>query len=348
VKEWKFGIVGGGLIADFHARAIADIPNARLVGCYNRTFEKAQRLAEKYHCKAFADLRELLSQEDLDIVTIATASGAHMEPAVAAAQAGKHVICEKPLEVTLERIDAMIEAHKRAGTRFGGIFQNRFVEALTPLKEAVRSGRFGTITYAGVYVPWWRGDEYYKDSWHGTWKLDGGGALMNQSIHMIDLLLHVVGPVDSVAGFVGKGGHPQIETEDTAVAAVRFANGVLGLIYGTTASYPGRFKQLEITGTRGTVVYVEDSFTVWQFADEQPKDEQIRRRFGKVQSKGGVSDPAAIGHECHRRNFESFIKAVEQGRDFEISAEEARKSVELILAIYEAARQQKVVKLPRG
>ncbi len=345
MKVWNFGIVGAGLIADFHARTIADIPNAKLVACCDKILDKAEKLADKYSCQAFDNYDDMFEMAELDIVTIATPSGLHKEPAIAAAKAGKHVICEKPLEVTLERIDAMIEAHKKAGTLLGGVFQNRFTDAQSVLKKAIKSGRFGTITYAGVYVPWWRTDEYYKDSWHGTWKLDGGGALMNQSIHMVDMLCDLMPPVDSVQAYTAKLGHPQIEAEDTAVAVLRFINGALGVIYGTTASYPGQFKRFEITGTKGTVVYLEDSFTVWQFADERPEDEQIRKQFGKVKGGGGVADPAAISHELHRRNFKTFIDTLESGKDFALSGTEARKAVELILAIYKAAKDQKLVKL---
>ncbi|MFQ6035917.1 MAG: Gfo/Idh/MocA family protein, partial [Sedimentisphaerales bacterium] len=195
------------------------------------------------------------------------------------------------------------------------------------------------------YVPWWRTDEYYKDSWHGTWKLDGGGALMNQSIHMVDMLCDLMPPVESVHAFTATLGHPQIETEDTAVAVLRFTSGALGIIYGTTASYPGQFKRFEITGTKGTVVYLEDSFTVWQFAEEKPEDEQIRKQFGQVKGLGGVADPAAITHELHARNFKAFIDALESDKDFPLTGTEARKAVELILAIYKAAKEQREIKL---
>jgi len=216
---------------------------------------------------------------------------------------------------------------------------------MKPLGEAVASGRFGTITFAGVFVPWWRPDEYYKDSWHGTWKLDGGGALMNQSIHMIDMLVSLMPPIESVNAFAAHPGHRRIEAEDTAVAALRFSNRALGLIYGTTASYPGQAKRLEITGTKGTVVYLEDSFALWQFADERSEDADIRARFGPSLKKGGASDPGAIDYENHKRNFAAFLKALETGGDFEISGPEARKSVEIILAIYESGRTGKSVRI---
>jgi len=345
MKTWNFGIIGAGLIADFHARAIGDVPNAKLIGCCDKIPQRAKNLADKFNVRAFDDYEDMLKSDQIDIVTIATPSGFHKEPTVAAAKAGKHVICEKPMDITLKRIDAMIEAHEKSGTRLGGIFPYRFNEMMVPLREAINSGRFGVITYASVYVPWWRTDEYYKDSWHGTWKLDGGGALMNQSIHMVDMLCDVMPPIESLQAFTAKLGHPQIETEDTAVAVLRYTNGALGVVYGTTASYPGQFRRFEITGTKGTVINVENSITLWQFADEKPQDEQIRKKFGKIEGGGGVADPAAISYKNHTLNFKAFLNALESGEEFWIDGREARKAVEVILAIYKSAREQKLVKL---
>ncbi len=344
MKTWNFGIIGAGLIADFHARAIGDLPNAKLLGYCDKIADRAEQLADKYGVRAFKDYQQMLDSDDIDIVTIATPSGFHAEPTIAAAEAGKHVICEKPLEITLERIDAMIEAHEKAGTYLGGIFPYRFNDMTEPIREAINSGRLGTITYAGIYVPWWRTDEYYKDSWHGTWKLDGGGALMNQSIHMVDMLCDLMPPIESVQAFTAALGHT-IETEDTAAAAIRYNNGALGIIYGTTASYPGQFRRFEISGTKGTIINVENSITVWQFADEKPEDKEILAKFGQIEGGGGVSDPAAISYENHTRNFKAFLEALEAGEKFWIDGHEARKAVEVILAVYKSAKEQRPVKI---
>lgn len=344
MKTWNFGVVGAGVIAGFHAAAINEIQNAKLLGFFDHIPERAKNLAEKYSSKVYKNYDQMLCDPEIDIITIATPTGAHAEPAIAAAKAGKNVICEKPLEVTLEKIDSIIEAHKKAGTLLGCIFQNRFTDAMKPLRDAIEDGRFGRITYTGVYVPWWRSDEYYKDSWHGTWKLDGGGALMNQSIHMIDMLCDLMPPVESIQAFTGTLTH-KIETEDTAAAVLRFTNNALGIIYGTTSSYPGQFKRFEITGTKGTAIYTEEIFTVWQFADEQQQDQKIRERFGTVKNIGAVADHTDISHENHKRNFIAYLKALESGSKFQLSGEEGRKAVELILAIYQSAREQKLIKL---
>jgi UDP-N-acetyl-2-amino-2-deoxyglucuronate dehydrogenase len=339
MKTWNFGIIGAGTIADFHARAIKDIDNAKLIGFCDTVPERAKLLAEKYHCTAYNDYQSLLQNNEIDIVTIATPSGFHKEPTIAAAKTGKHVLCEKPLEITLDHIDEMIEAHQKSNTYLGGIFNYRYDDIVEVIKNTIQSGRFGTITAASIYVPWWRSDEYYKDSWHGTLKLDGGGALMNQSIHMIDLLCYLMGDIESLQAFTTSLGHSQIEAEDTAVAILRFKNKALGLIYGTTSSYPGQPRRLEITGTKGTIIQLEDGLAFWKFQDETAEDDEIRERFKKIGDKGGSSDPAAIPHFLHTRNFKAFLWAIERGEKFEIDGQTARKAVEVILSIYKSAKE---------
>lgn len=343
MRIWRIGIAGTGMISDFHARAIESLPNARLAGFANIRAEGARVMAGKYGVKAFESISSMLQSDELDIVMIATPSGAHMEHAVEAARCGKHVLCEKPIEISLGRIDAMIEAHRKAGTCLGGIFNFRFEETTRIIREAVNAGRLGTITCASVHVPWWRSDAYYE-GWHGTWQLDGGGAMMNQSIHMVDLLQYIMGAVESIAAFTSRLGHPQIETEDAAVSILKFKNQALGMIYGTTASFPGQFRRMEITGTKGTIVLVENSLQTWQFDEMKPGDEQIIREHGSIRSGSGVSDPKAISFVNHARNIASFIQSIEEGRKFEIDGEEARKSVSIILDIYRSAKEGKVIR----
>lgn len=344
MKTWNFGIIGSGMIADFHAKSIQSLPNARLTGICGLNPKKTLALADRYSCRSFESTTDMLKNAEIDIVTIATPSGAHLEPAIEAARHGKHVICEKPMEITLDRIDKMIEAHEKSGTCLGGIFNYRYNDAVKVLKDNVDSGRFGTISFASVHVPWWRSDEYYKSSWRGTWNLDGGGALMNQSIHMIDMLQFVMGPVKSIQAYMATIAH-DIEVEDTAVSILQFENKALGLIYGSTASFPGQFRRIEITGNKGTAVLVENSFKVWQFADETETDRDIRSKFGDIEGGGGTSDPSAIPFHLHAKNFAAFIQSIELGKTFEISGQEARKSVEIVLAIYRSAREKSIIRL---
>jgi len=345
LKTWNIAIVGAGVIADFHAKAIGDLGNGKLAGFFDLAVERAAQLAQKYSVKAYNTLDQLLGDPGVDVIAIATPSGAHMEPAIAAAHAIIHVLCEKPLEITLKRVDAMIDAHKKAGTLLGGIFQSRFCEGLQPIRNAVKAGRFGTITYAGAYVPWWRVDAYYTGSWHGTWKLDGGGALMNQSIHRIDLLCSLMPPVESVMAYTAHQAHPQHQPEDTAVAGLRFQGGALGIIYGTTGSFPGLPMRLEISGTKGTAIYVDDSLTTWQFAEETPEDEQIRKKYSQVRAVGGSSDPTAIPYHNHTANYRAFLSALDNKTSFEVNAEEAKKSIRVIRAIYLSAQQNRQILL---
>lgn len=340
MKKWNFGIVGAGMIADFHAKAIQSLPNATLVGISSNTPEKTRAIAEKYKCLAFKSNEEMLQSPEIDIITVATPSGAHLEPAIMAAKNGKHAIVEKPVEITLDRIDQMIAAHTQAGTQLGGVFNFRFNDAVQLLKKTVDAGRFGTISHASVQVPWWRKPEYYAGNWRGTWKLDGGGALMNQSIHMVDMLQYLMGPLASLQAYTATIAH-DIEVEDTATAVVQFKNKALGTIYGSTASFPGQLRRIAITGTKGTAVLVENSFTVWEFADQTEEDKAVLTKF-RNDSTGGASDPSAIPFEPHARNFAAFMAALDENRPFEIDGTEARKAVEIILAIYQSAKEKRV------
>ena len=336
------------MISEFHGKAISAIPGARVVAVFSRDAAKARRRAEQLGARAYADYGEFLKDEDLAIVSICTPSGAHLEPAVAAARAGKHVMNEKPVEVTLERADAIIAACERAGVKLGVIFQSRFSEAAGLLKRAIDAGRFGRLTLGDAYVKWHREQSYYDSgAWRGTKALDGGGALINQSIHAVDLLQWLMGPVGAVAAFAGRLIHERIEVEDAAVAAVRFANGALGAIEGTTSVWPGHLKRIEIGGSAGSAVIEEESILAWKFKDERPEDALIRGKFASATtSGGGAGDPAAINFTGHRRQFEDFMRAIETDGSPLVDGPEGRKALEVVLAIYESARTGRVVELP--
>ncbi|MFT4015645.1 MAG: Gfo/Idh/MocA family oxidoreductase [Agriterribacter sp.] len=343
MKIWNIGIIGAGMVADFHARSIQHLPNAKLAGFCDNGSGRAMALAEKYNCTFFADYHAMLRSSDIDIVNIVTPSGTHMEPAIEAAENGKHVLCEKPLDISLERIDAMIAVHKKTGTYLGGIFNYRFTGGVQLLKKAIDENRFGIITHVSVEVPWWRDDKYYSNSWRGTWKTDGGGALMNQSIHMVDLLQYLAGPVESLYAYTATLGH-KIEAEDTATAILKLKNKALGNIYGSTASFPGQSRKITITGTKGTAAMEDNTIKVWQFAEKKAGDDAILQQAGNA-SAGGASDPASIPFELHASNIEAFIKALDENRPFEIDGEEARKAVAIVLAIYQSAKENKTIYL---
>ena len=342
VKPMKLGITGIGMIAEIHAKAITAMDGAELVACHSRRADAVNDFADRHGCTGYTEYDAFLAHEGLDVVTICTPSGAHLEPTVVAAKAGKHVICEKPLEVTTERVDQMIAACEAAGVMLAGIFPRRFNPSTRLLKNAVENGRFGRISMADVYVKWWRPQSYYDSgAWRGTWALDGGGALMNQSIHTIDLLLHVVGDVKSVRAETRLIAHSDIEVEDTATTMLEFENGALGVIQGSTAcwSSEGHPAEVQITGSEGSVFMTDDKFRAWEFQNETEEDADIRATYGTGGSGGGAgaADPSAIDFSWHQRNFEDAVSALREGRSPEIDGREARRSVALIRAIYQSA-----------
>ena len=345
-----FGIVGLGMIADFHARALQAATGAELVACASRSGTKALQFAAKYGCGGYQDLQEFLRHPGLEVVSICTPSGAHLEPALAAIQAGKHLIVEKPLEVTRERCARLLEAADRRGVVVAGIFPSRFLEVSQLIKGAIDAGRLGRMVLGDAYIKWYRTQQYYDaGGWHGTRQLDGGGALMNQSIHAIDLLQWFMGPVAQVVSVTATLGHRDIEVEDTAAAVVKFANGALGTIEGSTAAYPGFHKRVEVYGTAGSVASVQDRLETWTFAEETQDDATIRAQWGQVvASGGGASNPADIGIEGHQAQFEDLVQALAGGRPPAIDGAEACKAVDLILAIYESAATGQPVELGSG
>ncbi len=342
-----FGVIGCGMIAGFHAKAIADANGAHLAGCTDRNTERSTAFAAENDCTAFDTLDAMLADPNIQAVSICSPSGAHLDPALEAAAAGKHILVEKPLEVTTERCDQIIAACEKSGVKLATTFQSRFHESSKLVKQAVDAGRFGKITMGDAYVKWYRSQEYYDSgAWRGTWALDGGGALMNQAIHSVDLLVWLMGPVTQISAMTDTLTHERIEVEDVAVATLRFANGALGVIEATTTAFPGALKRIEVCGSQGTAVIEEEDIHTWQFAEETDADESIRQEMaGKTQTGGGASDPAAIGHHGHTLLFEDLVKAINEDRPSVIDGHEGRRSVQVIEAIYESAKSGKIITL---
>ncbi|HYV35859.1 MAG TPA: Gfo/Idh/MocA family oxidoreductase [Gemmataceae bacterium] len=343
-----FAIVGCGMIARFHAKALADVPGAKLVALVDSRIEAAKKMGQDLGIQAiYPDLKPALAQPDVDVVIVSTPSGAHMDLAVAAAQGGKHVVVEKPMEVTLERCDKIIEACDKNGVKLCAIFMSRFGDANQTLKKAVDAGRFGRLTLGEATCKWWRPQSYYDEGgWKGTMALDGGGALMNQAIHSVDLLQWMMGRVTHVTGYTGLLAHERIEVEDTAVACLRFANGALGVLQATTSVFPGLPKTIAIHGNKGTAVIEQEDVVRWDIAPELPEDRQIRERFAqKTGASGGASDPSAISHVGHARQLTDFVQAIQTGRPPLVDGREGRRAVEVILAIYQSAKTGATVAL---
>lgn len=345
-----FGIVGCGMIAEFHTRAVAEIPGARVAATFDRHADRAARIAGLAgpDCRAYDDLDAMLADPAVDVVCVCTPSGAHKIPAVLAARAGKHVVVEKPLEITLPRCDAIIAACDESGVRLCTIFPSRFSPANLALKGAVDAGRFGRLSLGDTYVKWWRTQDYYDSGgWRGTWELDGGGALMNQAIHNVDLIQWLMGDVETVQAMTATLAHVRIEVEDTAVAILRFRNGALGVIQAATSAFPGLLKRTEIHGDRGSARVEQDDVTLWEFQQKIPSDAQMASAAaGPGGFKAGASDPRGINHAGHRDQLADFLKAIDENRAPFVDGREGRKSVEIIRAIYRSAHTGTPVPLP--
>ncbi len=356
----RAAIIGIGAIARLHARALADIPGVELVGATCRTEEKGLAFAAEFGCTWYPDTATMLRRAKPDFVTVATPSGAHLDAVLAAIRRGVPVICEKPLEITLRRIDSLIAAAAKRGVPLGAIFPQRFNPVIRALHAAAAGGRFGQLAMAASYVPWWRDDAYYGPGrWQGTQALDGGGALMNQSIHGVDALQWVAGatmpqldpaenPVESVVALTAMRAHDpeRLEVEDSCVAILRFKNGALGQLLAATSLYPGSLRRLLVGGRDGTAEVLEEQLVTWQFRSARPDDDATRERLGGSSgTSGGAADPMAINYACHTRNFEDFLAALQAGRSPPLDGLEGRKAVAIVEACYKSARTGRPAKV---
>lgn len=340
----RFALIGAGNIGRIYVEAFSHIQDGEIVVVCDAVPAAGEALASSCGATFVPEYSDAVGRADVDAVIVATPSGTHAEIAVAAAAVGKHLLVEKPLDITLSRVDSIIEACEEAGVTLGSVFPLRFSDGVRMAKEALDAGRLGRIAMADAYVKWYRPQSYYDGSWRGTWKLDGGGALMNQSIHNIDLVQYLAGPVDSVIGRTATLAH-DMETEDTACAVLSYRNGAIGVIQGATSSWPGDMARVELHGDRGTIVLEEGQVTAWKLADAG--DEEEASMLALVSDGGtGAADPLAIGFEKHRRQIVDFMESIQTGRPPAVEGAEARRSVEIIRAIYHSAQTGMPVSLP--
>ena len=339
-KQIGFGIVGGGMIGKVHAQAISAIAGAFVAAVYGRNEARANELASQYDATAYTDYAAFLAHPGLDIVNVCSPSGLHLDHGQAAAEAGKHVLVEKPIEITLERTDVLIAACEKAGVKLGVIFQSRFLPAVQKVKAAIAAGKLGKLMLADAYIKWYRAPEYYgAGSWHGKLALDGGGALINQAIHTIDLLRWMVGPVVAAQAMKKALRYPHIESEDTLVGNLEFQNGALGVVVAATSVKPGFKRRLEISGERGTIVLDGDEITLWEI------DGEVSAAESAEQLTDGSSNPAAISTEGHRRQIEDMLHAVRENREPIVNGHEGRNSLEVVAALYRAANEGRLIRL---
>ncbi len=343
----RFAIVGCGVIGRSHARFLQDVAGAQLVAVADIIPERARQLAEAFGCDWHGDIEELLRRDDVEVVNVCTISGTHADVAIPALEAGKHVIVEKPLEITVERCNQIIEAAERTGRKLATIYQYRFETPYRKMRAAVQQGKLGRLTTGDVYMKLYRSQGYYDaGGWRGTWRYDGGGALMNQGIHFVDQIQWIMGGIAAVKAYTGTLAH-RMEAEDTAVAAVRFRNGALGVIEATTAAFPGLWARLEVTGDRGAIALENDRLRVMYWAETE--EELDVGHYGlRLDLEAEPSRDIDIGDEeektpGHVRQLRDMVAAVREDRPPAVDGYAGREAVAIITAIYRSAETSEEV-----
>ncbi|MCI0693608.1 Gfo/Idh/MocA family oxidoreductase [candidate division KSB1 bacterium] len=342
-KQFGIGIVGCGTIANVHAEAIRQLPNAELISVYSRNIDNALRLGQKFNVTASNKWDEFIGDERLDVVTVCTPNGTHLDYGQRIAEAGKHIVVEKPIEVTLERGKQLIEACEQHNVRLAVIFQNRFLPEVIRMKDAIDADKLGKIFLGDAYIKWHRTQAYYDSAqWRGTFALDGGGVLINQAIHTIDLLLWMLGKVETVFGHIGTFTHTGIEGEDAAVATLHFQNGALGVIEASTSVQPAMERRLEIHGEKGTAILSGNSFHLLGSGFSQQENVSP-----KETSASGASSPLQnFTAEPHRRQYEAILNTISQNQTPPVSGEESLESLAIVLGIYQSAKRDCPINLP--
>ena len=331
---FHIGILGGGNISKTHARAARAIDGVEIAAVCGQNVEKVNRLAEACGCVAYQDLEAFLNHKPMEIVLIGSPSGLHAEQGIRAARRRLHVLVEKPIDITAERADLLIAACEEARVKLGVFFQDRVAADIIKLKELLDAGKLGKPMLVTAQVKWYRPPEYYKDSrWRGTWALDGGGALMNQGIHTVDLLLWLLGDVSAVSAKAVTLLH-DIEVEDAVAATLEFASGAICTIEASTSVYPGYPRRLELTGSEGTIILENDRITSANLRTPLPEStsEQVSSKDERSVS------PTISNARGHQKIIEDFLRAIATGGVPLCDGHQARRSVKLICAVYESSR----------
>ncbi|HEV8569365.1 MAG TPA: Gfo/Idh/MocA family oxidoreductase [Actinoplanes sp.] len=345
--RYTFALVGAGVIGKHHGLVISQLADRiDLAAVVDINVEKAERLAAERGGTPFASLTDALATVDLDVVVVCTPTGRHAEVAIEALAAGKHVIVEKPAEITVEKTDEIIEAQQKAGTIVTVISQHRFDPATEVTLHAISRGELGRLTSGIASIDWWRGQSYYDSGdWRGTWELDGGGALMNQGVHTVDLLVAALGRPVEVFAYTGTLAHQRIEVEDVAVGVVRFENGALGVLHATTAAYPGLSARLQVHGDRGSAVIDNDQLAFFHATPEgtEPDEKLMGATTDRAVPTAG-SDPGQLS-DAHRLQYLNFLGALDGTEQLRVDLETNRQSIGVITGAYESARTGRPVTL---
>jgi UDP-N-acetyl-2-amino-2-deoxyglucuronate dehydrogenase len=329
------GLIGSGNITQTHARAASAIPGARIAAIFGSNAQTVARLATEHHAAPYNDFAAFLAHKPMDMVVLGTPSGLHAEQGIAAAGRGLHILTEKPIDITTKKADVLIAAADKAGVKLGVIFQDRLKPNIQLLKEWLDDGLLGKPLLVDARVKWYRPPDYYSNStWRGTFALDGGGALINQAIHTVDLVLWLLGDVARVEARTATVLH-KIEAEDTAVATLKFASGAVGTFLATTAAYPGYPRRLEITGTEGTVILEHDRIVAVDLRNP-PQDFAGTTKGDSNQS---ASSAAVTDISGHKAILEDFLRAIANNTEPICNGREGRRSLALVEAIYDSARR---------
>jgi UDP-N-acetyl-2-amino-2-deoxyglucuronate dehydrogenase len=344
-RPFGFGIVGTGVIAATHADAVASLPDASLIAVTDAERDRARSFSARHDCAAEPDLDALLARDDVDVVSVCVPSGLHAEVGIRAAAAGKHLVVEKPLDVSVAAADRLISAARAAGVVMTVMSQHRFDQGLIELRRLVDDGQLGRLVLGEASTKWYRSQGYYDSAaWRGTWALDGG-SLMNQGIHYLDLLLWIMGPVAEVTALYSTQTH-QIEAEDAALAVLRFASGAVGTIVASTAVFPGFAQRLEISGTGGTVV-IEDGEII---RCDLSADRNEPGLGASLTARGSApsaatANPAGLQTASHAAQIRDLLDAMKEGRPPAVTGEDGRAALEIVSAVYESARDDRTVRL---
>jgi len=344
-KPAKFGIIGTGTGANFSGQGLSSISGtgiAEITAVSSQRKERASEFASKYGLKLwYTDYKEMLQKAPVDAVIISTPHYLHHPIAMEVMKAGKHVLVDKPMAISLREADEMIKEAERRRVKLGVVLQSRFDPALRKVKAAVEEGKFGQLILGEAVVEWFRTQEYYDNSpWRGRWSTEGGGALINQSIHTIDLLTWIMGPPKYLWAQIDTVAH-KIEVEDLAIAAIRFENGALGVIQGSTAIYPGLATRLEIHGTTGTAMIEGEVLKRWSLQGE----EEIIAEGAKEGLKSWAR-PELVPATNHASLIKDFAQAILEDREPHVDGVEGRRSLEIIVAVYKSGKTNRLIDFP--
>jgi len=332
-------MIGTGAISHKHAQAYKNI-GYKLTVCTDVVAAAGEKFAAQYGCEFVPTFEEVCRHPNVDYVDVCTFPDFRLQPLEICASAGKHIQVQKPVSTTLETARKMVETAEAAGIQFGVVSQHRFDDSTIFVKKAIAAGRLGKILQADAYVKWWRSAEYYSRPIKGSWAVEGGGALINQAVHQVDVLLHLIGAVDEVFGYWQLGARHKIESEDVITTLLRYRNGATGVIQASTAFWPGYSERIEIHGTKGTAVFTGDKLTTWDVENDEGEPAPVERDV-----MSGASDPMAIPLTPFERQFLDFGDAIRAGRKPSVSGLEGYRALEVVLSVYESCRSGNKVKL---